>query len=193
MRYDPEEQHRRSVRLPEYDYSAPGAYFVTICAYSRQCLFGRIEDGIMHLNGVGLIVQSCWSRLATRFCWLTLDEYVIMPNHLHGIIHIEERHGLGRGEAFAHQNENTDQVLTANASPLQPRGTQPQSLPAIVQAFKSSSARRINQRPGQSKLMVWQRNYYEHIIQDEKSLNRIREYIHVNPTQWLHDPDNLGI
>ena len=189
MRYDPETHHRRSIRLREYDYSLAGAYFITICAKDRQCLFGQITDGVMGHNAAGKIIHACWSDLPRHFRSADLDAFVIMPNHIHGIVVIAER-----GEALAHSSEGSVGVRGANASPLHvpPHGTQPQSLAAIVQNLKSVSSRRINRvnrTPGRT---VWQRNYYEHIIRSEKSLDAIRQYIEINPTNWALDPEHTN-
>ena len=177
--------HRRSIRLPEYDYSSPGAYFVTIVTYQREALFGEIMNGEMRLNSLGKLVEKCWLTISTHFPHAGLDEFVIMPNHLHEIIL------LSTGEASA----NNAFVLpinpiTADASPLHPIGTKPHSLGAIIQNFKSISTRLANSlyfNPG-SKL--WQRNYYEHIIRNEGELNDIRQYIQANPILWENDTEN---
>ena len=182
MGFDPERHHRRSIRLKEYDYSQAGAYFVTICTHNREYLFGDIKDGEMVLNGTGSIVQSVWEGLPNRGEAVGLDAYVIMPNHMHGIIII------GRGEAFAGRNNRISSQGRANASPL--HGTQPGSLGAIVQNFKSVSTRKINQKKGTSGIPLWQRNYYEHIIRSEKSLINIRHYIAENPLRWAYDEEN---
>jgi len=186
MRYDPETHHRRSIRLPGYDYAIEGAYFITICTEDKECLFGNIHDGIMAPNAMGKIVQACWLDLPKHFRHVDLDAFVLMPNHMHGIVVVRER-----GEALATRSENLEEDRRANASPLHvpPHGTTPQSLSAIVQNLKSVSTRRINRvnrTPGRT---IWQRNYYEHIIRSQKSLDAIRQYIEINPTGWLEDPE----
>lgn len=90
--FDPDKHHRRSIRLPGYDYSRAGAYFVTICAQDRACLFGDIADGVMRLNDAGRVVERCWHEIPIHFPHVELDEFVIMPNHVHGIIVIVENH-----------------------------------------------------------------------------------------------------
>ncbi|PIU54770.1 MAG: hypothetical protein COS88_06605 [Chloroflexi bacterium CG07_land_8_20_14_0_80_51_10] len=174
MRFDPDKHHRRSIRLKGYDYSQAGAYFVTICTKDRGCLFGEIIDGEMVLNPFGEVVQACWDDLPRHYPHVELDAFVIMPNHLHGIIIIR------RGEAF----------VPSNASPLHPHGTQPGSLGAIIQNFKSVSTRKINRSTRNPGNKSWQRNYYEHVIRNEKSLNTIRCYIIENPLRWADDPEN---
>ena len=171
-RYNPQIHHRRSIRLAGYDYTQAGMYFITICTHNRQNLFGEIVDGEMVLNESGKIVATCWQELARHFPNITLGEWVVMPNHIHGIIIIV----VGRGEASA-----------ADASPLQPNGTQPGSIGAVVQNFKSVAARKINKLRGTAGQTVWQRNYWERIIRDEQAYQRIAQYIINNPAQWGAD------
>ncbi|RMF88756.1 MAG: transposase [Nitrospinota bacterium] len=174
MTYNPEKPYRRSVRLPEYDYSRPGAYFVTICTQDRVCLFGQVMDGRMRLNEYGDIVRACWLAIPDHFPRTTLDEFIIMPNHVHGIIVI------------------VDNVGATHASPLpsKPRGPKPHSIGAIVGSFKSAVTKRINETRGTPGAHVWQRNYYEHVIRDEVWLDRIREYIAGNPARWEEDENH---
>ncbi len=187
MKFGPHKHHHHSIRLRGYNYSQAGAYFVTICTRNRQCLFGEIVDGVMQLNNVGEIVKSVWVGLPNHFPDIALDAFVVMPNHIHGIIN--------RGEASADENRSTvSNTKRANASPLQssypPHGTYPGSLGAIVQNFKSVSTRKINHLKKIPEMPVWQRNYYEHVIRNEKSLNSIRRYISENPQRWTYDEEN---
>lgn len=163
MAYDPRKHHRRSIRLKAYDYTQPGAYFVTLCTHDRGLLFGEITDGVMRLNRMGLIVQKAWFDLPRHYPHVVLDVMVIMPNHVHGVI-----------------------VLTEDGKPAKPR----QGLPEIVRAFKSHSARRINALRRTPGLPIWQRNYYEHIVRDQADWERIREYILNNPQEWDRDLEN---
>ena len=192
MKYDPEKHHRHSIRLKGYDYSQPGGYVVTIVTQNRECLFGDVADGKMVLNGFGEIIEYYWQRLPQHFKHIKLDVFQIMPNHLHGIIIITDPN-VG---AMHSRNEivNQNRKSIRNASPLQkrPHGTQPGSLPAIVQNFESVTTRKINhirKTPGQK---LWQRNYWEHIIRDDNDFNRICEYIINNPLQWESDDENPG-
>ncbi len=181
MQYDPEEHHRRSVRLKGYDYSRAGAYFVTVCTRNRECLFGDVTDGIMRLNKVGRVVEKCWQAIPSHFSTVRLDAFVIMPNHVHGIITI-----VGPTHTGA-----------THASPLRgrsrPSGPGRQSIGAIIGSFKSAVTRRINQLRGTPGGRLWQRNYYEHIIRNSESLDRIREYIVNNPLQWELDRENPNV
>lgn len=173
-RYNPQIHHRRSIRLVGYDYTQAGMYFITICTHDRQNLFGEIVNEEMVLNEYGKIVAASWQELAGHFPNIMLGEWVVMPNHIHGIIVIV----VGRGEASA-----------ADASPLQPNGTQPGSIGAMVQNFKSVAARKINKLWGTPGTTVWQRNYWEHIIRNEETHQRIANYIISNPAKW--DEDSL--
>jgi REP element-mobilizing transposase RayT len=172
MPYNPDIHHRRSIRLKEYDYTQIGAYFVTICTHQRQCLFGEIIDGEMHPNLSGQVVISRWRNIPHHFSSIKLDEFIVMPNHLHGIIIISDGLRNQKGKAL----------------PL--RGTDNGSLGAIVQNFKSISTRKINQINRSSGTPVWQRNYYEQIIHDEIALDNIKKYIITNPSHWKSDREN---
>jgi len=180
-----EKHHRRSTRLQGYDYAQAGAYFVTICTQNQACLFRQVENGVMVPSPYGYLTAQCWQVLPRDFPRVELDVFVLMPNHFHGII------ALGRGEAFVPRSQERLQSPRANASPLRSaHGTQPGSLAAIVQNFKSVSTRKINQARATPSLPVWQRNYYEHIIRNEDELLRVREYIVNNPLQWAVDREN---
>ncbi len=188
MSDDPNRHHRQSIRLRGYDYTQAGAYFVTIVAHERACLFGEIVDDVMHLNDLGHAVAEDWQQLAHRFPRAECDVSIVMPNHLHGIIVL-----AGRGEASAGSSSIITGISAADASPLRPTGTVAGSLGALIQNFKSTSTRRINalrQTPGGR---VWQRNYFEHIIRNERDLNRIREYIIYNPLKWALDSEYPGV
>jgi len=191
MPFDPAKHHRRSIRLKAYDYAQTGVYFVTICAYQRECLFGQVENEMMVLSQCGRIVEQCWKALPRDFPRVKLDVFVVMPNHLHGILILTGRHTAGRGEAFARHPKEQPQSTPANASPLRSaHGTQPGSVAAIVQNFKSISTRKINRIRATPGMPVWQRNYHEHIVRDEAELSRIREYLGNNPLQWAIDREN---
>jgi REP element-mobilizing transposase RayT len=175
MKYNRELHRRRSIRLKEYDYSQPGAYFITICAWNRECLFGEINDGKMHLNAYGEIVNKEWIRTANIRSNIELDQYVIMPNHLHGILVI-----------------NGDCRGTLQRAPTREQFGKPvsNSIPTIIRLFKSAVTKTINEIRNTLGMPVWQRNYYEHVIRNEKEMNSVREYIGNNPLQWADDENN---
>lgn len=180
--FSPDNHHRRSVRLPDYDYSQEGAYFVTICTYQRKCLLGEIENGEMHLNAFGKIIQEEWLCSTEIRKEIQLDEFVVMPNHLHGIVVIT-------GDEGAH---SVAPLVGAHGRvPLQARLFRPpRSLGAFVAGFKSAAAKRINQIRRMPGAPIWQRSFYEHVIRNLKSLYRIRQYTTENPHNWLLDDDN---
>jgi REP element-mobilizing transposase RayT len=197
MTYNPDIHHRHSIRLKDYDYAQAGAYFVTICAWQPECLFGEIVNGEMVLNDMGRIVKSVWSGLPEHFTKINLDECMIMPNHFHGILHISEsievvgaKQGLSALPAFDLRG-NQGKAGGALALPLHPlRGSVSGSLCSIVQNFKSVSTRKINKLRDNPGCPVWQRNYYERVIRNEDELSRAREYIVNNPMKWELDKEN---
>ncbi|GIV57081.1 MAG: hypothetical protein KatS3mg040_1849 [Candidatus Kapaibacterium sp.] len=193
MTYDPEQHHRRSIRLPGYDYVQAGGYFITICTHDRTNMFGEVVDGEMQVNAVGEVVCAEWFRTAQIRPYVRLydDEFVVMPNHIHGIIWIiNDDVGATRRVAptrrVAHRVGATHRVAPTDP----PRGPASGSIGAIVGQFKSITTKRINALRGTPGAPVWQRNYYEHIIRTEDALQRIREYIATNPLRWHLDREN---
>ena len=199
MTFNPEIHHRRSIRLKEYDYSSAGAYFVTLCAFERECLFGEIVDGDMVLNENGRIMLDCWVKIPKYFPTVILDECIAMPNHFHGIIHISEspvgaKQGVSASPAFGlcgkqEQSQNQGEAGETLASSL-PSGTISGALGAIIQNFKSVSTRRINKLRSNPGCPVWQRNYFERVMRNEDNLLKAREYIFNNPMKWELDTEN---
>jgi REP element-mobilizing transposase RayT len=152
-------------RIPGYDYSQPGAYYVTIVTYLRNCIFGEVVDGQMILSDAGRIVEEEWLSTEKLRAEVKLDAYVVMPNHLHGIVLIE-----------------------APSGDSNPSGRQ--SLTRIVNGFKAAVTRRISALIGLQGTSVWQRSFHDHVIRDERSLERIREYVAGNPMGWETDEEN---
>jgi REP-associated tyrosine transposase len=175
LKYDSDIHHRRSIRLKGYDYSQIGAYFITIFAQNRKCLFGKVVDSKIELNNAGWMIQTVWDELPQYYQRFDVDVFQIMPNHIHGIIVIV---GV-EADPCTHPDDIG-----------QPQGIAPtMSLPDIVHRFKSLTTKRYidgvkqnNWAPFSKKL--WQRNYYDHIIRNEKELNGVREYIMNNPMRW---------
>jgi len=184
MPYDPNRHHRRSIRLKGYDYSQAGAYFITLCTQDRACLFGKVVNGEMRLNDAGRMVLAEWNRLPERFPQVVLDAFVVMPNHVHGILVI------------------TDPAptvgATVGATPTVGATTRvAPTVGNIIGAFKSRvtveyirGVKTSGWPPFRGRL--WQRNYYEHIIRNERALNAIRRYILENPLRWHLDRENLA-
>ncbi|MEO5929570.1 MAG: transposase [Candidatus Kapaibacterium sp.] len=184
--FDPARHHRRSIRLKGYDYSREGAYFVTTGTYNRQCLFGEIRDRIMLLNDCGVLVQSIWNGLPEHYPHLQLDAFIIMPDHIHGIILLmddDDTVNIKTVESVR-SVESVESVGAGFKPALPPTKTKRHALSEIIRAFKTFSARAINNSRGITGFRVWERNYYEHIIRNEQSLNRIRRYIERNPEKW---------
>lgn len=201
-KFDPQKHHRRSIRLKGYDYSSEGAYFVTIVAQGRECLFGEIVDGEMRLNEAGEMVVRWWNELPNKFPNIELGEFVVMPNHFHGIIFIMPNVGADLrvcpdGERVCPDGEENDSPQKGEhmGSPQQAGSPLRVSLSQMIQWFKTMTTneyirgvKQLNWKPFIGK--VWQRNYYEHIIRNEKELQQKTDYILVNPSRWDEDDEN---
>jgi REP element-mobilizing transposase RayT len=186
--------HRRSIRLKEYDYTSPGWYYVTICTHQQAVLFGDINNGRIVLSSIGKMAREYWLQIPNHFKFVELDEFVIMPNHIHGIIIINDRPGNGDDNNGNGRGVRSNAPANANVNPQNyfsqisaPSGT----LGVIVRSYKSSVTRWC--RKNKFEYFQWQRNYYEHIIRNEQELYQIRKYIRNNPAKWELDnehPDN---
>ena len=187
-KYNPNIHHRKSIRLKEYNYSQAGLYFITICCQNRICRFGNVVDGEMMLNEFGIVAYNEWVKLSERFSNFELDVFQIMPNHMHGIILLNDI-SVGAGVNPAQndlytQNDgktNDNNRTTARVAP---------TVSNIVGAYKSLVANGcldIFKSQNETMGKLWQRNYYEHIIRNEKSYQTITEYIINNPAKWADD------
>ena len=175
---------RKSIRLKDYDYSEPGDYFVTICAQNKKCLFGEVVDCEMKLNDLGRMVEKWWIELKKKFPSVGLDEYIIMPSHLHGVITIIDP--VGADLCVCPQRSYCPSKKGGHAGP---------PLQEIIQWFKTMTTNEYVQNvktknwpPFEKRL--WQRNYYEHIIRGKNDLDKIRDYIISNPGVWTEDKEN---
>ncbi|WP_457651856.1 transposase [Rhodocaloribacter sp.] len=228
MPYDPERHHRRSIRLRGYDYTRDGAYFVTLCVWDRECLFGEVVNGEVRLSDAGRIVADTWTWLAAQYPYVALDAWVVMPNHLHGIIVMGGRDDGGGGDGGGGMDDGggggvggsrtarTDDAparaddararaddvagrmgdVPARADDARARAgdvagrTGPvkrKPLGRLIGAFKTVSTKRINEIRGTPGAVLWQRDFYEHIVRDAADLRRIRAYIAANPARWDRD------
>lgn len=168
MPFDPRVHHRRTLRLRGFDYAQPAAYFVTLCTRKREPLFGMVARGVLKLNGLGRIVEQEWMRTGIVRPEVKLDAFVVMPDHLHGIIVITDRN------PHAHARRSA-------GGPVAPASG---SLGAIVGQFKSIVTKRINGARGTPGQAVWQRGYFERVVRDAAALKAIRRYIVDNPVRW---------
>jgi REP element-mobilizing transposase RayT len=190
-----------SARLPRWDYSSPGYYFVTICTWDRGCLFGEIVDNEMRLNENGRIVHDEWNKTGIQRSKIRLDEFIVMPNHVHGVIRIlstndyhcrSNRRDVARNVSTINTMENTtphgenDQIKTM--STISPKSG---SLSEIVRSFKSAATKRINESRKSPGIPVWQSRFHDHIIRNPQELFAIRRYIRNNPANWANDRNVL--
>ena len=156
---------RRSIRLRDFDYSRPGAYYVTICTHGRKPLLAELHLGALKPTGPGRIVMQCWVDLPLHFDRVSLDIYALLPDHLHGVLNLGERR-----EMLA-------------------EGVHPRSgdLGTIIRSFKAATTREINIWGGTPGERVWQRGYHEHVIRDSRDLGRVQTYIGENPMSWIEE------
>jgi putative transposase len=193
-RYDPQIHHRRSIRLKGYDYAQEGAYFITICAYNRECLFGEIDHDDAIPSAFGEVVRDEWVKSSEIRAEIQLGEFVIMPNHFHAIAQIVDGRGdrpVARTGDWPVARTGDWPVARTGHAPTPPVGPTPgpksKSIGALVAGFKSAVTKRINAIRNSPGAPVWQRGYWEHIIRDEADYRRIAEYITQNPRRWADD------
>lgn len=192
MTYNPDIHKRQSIRLKGYDYSQSGLYFITICCYQRECLFGNIINSQIILNNFGQLIKEEWLKSAEIRNEIEFDDFVIMPNHFHGIVIINQE--INR-DFMKNDVDFQDNNVGANGrSPLQqiqssrPKiSMKPKSISSLIAGFKSATTKKINIIRNTPQNPVWQRNYYDHIIRNDESLARIREYVQNNPLSWEND------
>lgn len=208
--YNPNIHHRRSIRLKGHDYSQAGLYFITICCQGRACLFGDVVRGEMILNDAGKMADECWLNIPKHFPNTILHAYIIMPNHIHGIIELTNDTNVG-AENFSSENvininsldneigaENfpPDNKININsfdnvmknvigAENFPPLRSPSKTIGSIVRGFKIGVTKWMRNNTDIND--VWQRNYYEHIIRNEQSYKTISQYIINNPTKWTDD------
>jgi len=166
---------RKSIRLEDYDYTSPGEYFITICTHNHKCTLGEINKGEMWLNEIGKIVEEEWLRTLNIRSGIKLDVFVIMPNHIRGIIVISD------------ESSKQSVVGTHSCASLQRK---PRSLGSIIAGFKSAATKRINEMQHTPSLHVWQKRFYDRVIRNDKELAIIRDYFHNNVLQWTFKDDN---
>jgi REP element-mobilizing transposase RayT len=181
-KFDPKIHHRKSIRLKGFDYSSAGAYYVTIVTWHRDCLFGEVvqpkfpTEAYVNLSAPGKIADECWRAIPDHFPSVELGAYMVMPNHVHGIIVIN---GLSVGAT---------QWVAPTSHKIRPNGPKRGSLGAIIGSYKMAVTRRIQHELNFKS--VWQRNYHDHIIRDETDLQNKTDYIEANPSLWDEDDVN---
>ena len=178
---------RKHLRLRGYDYAFAGVYFVTICSAGKRPVFGSIRGERAVLSPAGEIVRSEWTALVERFARLVLDEFVIMPNHLHGVLAF-----VGHAGGASPAPTTTTTTTKPGGASLDPKGGASPSptLFDVIGAFKSISAIKVNRLLGRRGVPLWQRSYYEHIVRTGEDLRKIQRYILENPLMWSLDPEN---
>jgi REP element-mobilizing transposase RayT len=176
MSNDPPHKKFKTIRLRHFAYSETGAYSLTLVTHERQCLFGTVEDEEMYLSPYGEIVHEEWLRSAEIRPQIRLDEYVIMPNHIHAIVWIED--------------DLAEKSARSAALPRGSRERTPASVSSLMVGFKAATTRRIRESMGNPKLSVWQPRFHDHVIRSEAVLNALREYIQANPRNWNRDTEN---
>ena len=207
--YNPQMHNRRSIRFKGYDYTQAGLYFITICCQNRACLFGEIENGKMMLNDAGAIANDCWLNIPNHFPNATLHEYVIMPNHVHGIIELvgannhspkTNNHSPVSKLHSPKNKKNNNSVIGDNraknvsvigdnrAKNVSPLRSPSKTVGSVVRGFKIGVTKWMRQNT--DTFYIWQRNYWEHIIRDDISYENISQYIINNPTKWNNDKLN---
>ncbi|MEO5888002.1 MAG: transposase [Anaerolineales bacterium] len=200
-KFDSQKHHRLSIRLKDYDYASEGAYYVTIVTQGRECLFGEIVEKQMYLSNYGEIVRKWWENIPVHFPNVETGAFVIMPNHVHGIIFIiEER----RGEVLSPRNDPNqdnqkfiiDKEISHSMDAFMKQGgiTPPLRKPTLGQImayFKYQSTKEMNATDNTGTITkFWQRNYHEHIIRNQKELKQKTDYILDNPFRWDDDEEN---
>lgn len=179
---------RRTIRLMNYDYSQEGLYSVTVCCQDKICRFGEVGNGVMVLNGAGKIAHDEWLRTLQLRTNIELGEFIIMPNHMHGIIIIKSK-DVG-ANCIRPNDENVYNTGVCN-TPLQEKinelSSPSQTLGTLIRGYKASVTKKIRQLYNIENLSIWQRNYYEHIIRNEESHHKITDYIINNPYNWEND------
>ena len=199
MRRSAPDHRRRPVRLHDRDYSRPGPYYVTVVTKDRECLFGRVERGRMELNEIGERVVESWKWLAEQFEYVDLDAFVVMPNHLHGLIRLKPIRTIGYGETESTNADRPSRAPSASGldgssvgkgGQLTKGGGLRKPLGQLIGAFKTVSTKRINALRDNPGDVIWQRGFHERVIRAGSELARVCQYIVENPINWSEDAEN---
>jgi putative transposase len=210
VKFDPLKHNRRSIRVPSYDYQRAGAYFITVVAQDRQCLFAGIMENEAVLTKAGAMVLDVWQALPAYYAGVEVDAFVLMPNHVHGIVVLTEMENLltkggegavGPGQAHSplrYEDRSRSRLAPTGESNAIPGSRGRLSLPDVVHRFKTMTTTRyiasVHQDGWPSfRKRPWQRNYYEEVIRSEERWNEVRQYIADNPRRWEEDAENPDI
>jgi putative transposase len=185
---DKELPNRKSIRLKEYDYARAGAYFVTICSWNKQCVFGTVEEDTVQLNELGRVVESCWQEIPEHFAKVELDEFIIMPNHIHGIIILNDQEDYTCRDTIHRVRESSGESKTESFG--NPTAS---SIPTIIRTFKAAVTRESRRLRLFTSERLWQGGYFERIIRNENAMMKAREYIVNNPLEWHFDRENPAV
>lgn len=184
--------NRRSVRLPNYDYTQAGAYFLTLVTFKRNRLFGNIVQGEMHLSPIGAVVKEVWLSIPAHFPHVSIGTFFIMPNHIHGILSINYT-GDVQHVGSMQQRQARPLVQSWPPEKYEKFGKPVKgSIPTIIRSVKSEATRRVNLLRGIPGEKLWQRNYYEHVIRDDEDYQAIHDYIVTNPYHWKDDDEYIA-
>jgi putative transposase len=186
VKFNPEIQRRRSIRLRERDYSAPGKYFLTICTRNRELIFGTIENKNMTLFPIGIIAERYWKNIPRHFPNIRLDEFCIMPNHIHGILIIKDASNVG--VQYEIPGNHIEPLHSVESHFHSFQHTVPKSIGSILRTYKTAVTKRCKENGFDQ--FVWQRNFHDRVIRDDSELRRIQEYIRNNPANWDVDDEN---
>ncbi len=177
-----------TTRLQNWNYGWNGKYFVTIVTKNREHFFGKIIHGKMYLSEIGENANKCWKEIPEHFPFVVLDEFCVMPNHIHGIVEIDKKNDGRKNTNVETQNFASLQLTKTPQSKQNQFGPQSKNLGSIIRGFKIGVTKFANKN---NYNFAWQSRFHEHIIRNEKSLNRIRNYIRTNPQRWENDKFNL--
>lgn len=207
--FDARRHHRRTIRVAGFDYRDNGSYFVTVCTHDRDCLFGDIRNGVAELNEIGRVVADCLEQIPSHYPGIAIHASVVMPNHVHALLHIGDAPSNGGGRGVIPNHAHTSLPIgdvppgdgrgtacraptatTVDGSPRSFGKPQSRSLSTVIGAFKSACTKRIRESCGFHG-SVWQRNFHEHIVRDSDEYERIERYIRNNPAKWPRDRNTI--
>jgi REP element-mobilizing transposase RayT len=187
--YDPRKHHRRSTRLPGYDYAQPGYYFVTFCVHGRECVLGEVIHDTVDLSSWGAVVREVLDTTQQCFWNVSIDESVVMPNHGH-VIYVIQQWTTAMDQALTEEAQARAEIDAAATDSLVKSLVRRPTLGQIVAYHKYETTKRINALRNMTGVRFWQRGFYDHIVRSQRELDAIRLYTVNNPLEWTLDRDN---